>query len=346
MIEQYLEDLESRICDETEEDLFEQWRGFVDHGTGSGLFEPKRKTCAPSTISWPAVAVNEALDSFGLMGLQQFETCSRSLASGDGGLLCIRANFGTGILPTILGARLYVMPSDTNTLPTALALEGGVKEIWRVVDRGVPDLANGLGGRVFETGQLFVSLLKDYPRLQRYVHIYHPDLQGPFDVCELLWGSSIFLALVDEPLLVKELLDVITETYIAFMRRWDELVPALSGYAVHWSMLHKGRIMLRDDSAMNLSPEMFAEFIRPHDQKLLAELGGGAMHFCGKGDHFIGLAGEMPGLYSVNLSQPHLNDMERVYQNTVDKGIRLLAMTRAAAEQGLGRNTHGYVHCC
>jgi uroporphyrinogen-III decarboxylase len=190
-------------------------------------------------------------------------------------------------------------------------------------------------------------MTKKHPRISRYVTIYHPDLQGPMDVCELLWGSAIFLDLVDHPDMVQALLTLITETYIRFMRRWNEVVPGPAGYAVHWQMMHKGTIMLRDDSAMNLSPQMFEEFIEPYDRRLLREFRGGAFHFCGRGDHYIHRLPEMGGVNALALSQPEYNDMERVFRYTVDRGIRLLALPRKAAEEALsrGRNLHGSVHC-
>ena len=38
---------------------------------------------------------------------------------------------------------------------------------------------------------------------------------------------------------------------------------------------------------MNLSPDMFMEFIFPYNQRLFDIFGGGGDHFCGRGDHFI-----------------------------------------------------------
>ena len=113
------------------------------------------------------------------------------------------------------------------------------------------------------------------PQLSQHVYLYHPDLQGPMNVCEMLWGSSLYVDLYDKPDLVRDFLSLITETYIAFMRRWDEIVPVdrcpqghhriadispairagrprqtprgvTTNYAVHWSMLHRGRIMIRE----------------------------------------------------------------------------------------------------
>jgi hypothetical protein len=109
--------------------------------------------------------------------------------------------------------------------------------------------------------------------------------------------------------------------------------------------MHKGNIMLRTDSGMNLSPAMYDEFIRPYEQRCLDACGGGAIHYCGRGDHFIASMTSQRGLTGINLSQPHLNDMEVIYCNTVDRGIPILGLSRTAATAALaaGRDLHHLV---
>ena len=85
-------------------------------------------------------------------------------------------------------------------------------------------------------------------------------------------------------------------------------------------------IALRDDSAMNLSPDFFSEFIAPYDGRLLRKYGG-IMHFCGRGDHFIERLAKLEGLNGINMSQPHLNDMDKVFAATIDKGLHLSLST-------------------
>ncbi|MGQ9661533.1 MAG: hypothetical protein ACUVWX_04240 [Kiritimatiellia bacterium] len=347
MLEKFLTDLEERIDPQVEEDLLAQWHKFTQEGWNGEVFSPHRCQRAPPRIEWPKVRINSAIEDFDAMALQQLSLCSQALAEGNGAILCVRTNYGTGILPSVFGARLYLMPEELDTLPTTLPLEGGTEAIRSLVAKGIPNVETGLGARVMEMGERFVNLLAHYPKLRRYVHIYHPDLQGPLDVCELLWGSDIFLALVDVPQLVKELLTLVTETYIIFMRRWLSIAPSPGGYTVHWQMMHRGAIMLRDDSAMNLSPAMFDEFVRPYDQRLLDEFGGGAVHFCGRGTHFIASLSQMRSVFAVAMGQPEYNDMETIFQHTVDNGIRLLALRRDAAAEALrrGRNLRGCVHC-
>jgi uroporphyrinogen-III decarboxylase len=112
-------------------------------------------------------------------------------------------------------------------------------------------------------------------------------------------------------------------------------------------MLHRGRIMVRNDASTNLSPAMYEEFVRPYDQRLLAELGGGAIHFCGRGDHFVPKIADLSGLYAINTTQPALNNMETIFRHTIDRGINLIGLERDAAEQavGRGRPLRGRVHC-
>ncbi|MBQ9409192.1 MAG: hypothetical protein IJU28_07390, partial [Clostridia bacterium] len=39
--------------------------------------------------------------------------------------------------------------------------------------------------------------------------------------------------------------------------------------------------------------------------------------------HFIPLLTKLEGLRGINMSQPHLNDMQKVFSHTIDKGLHL-----------------------
>ncbi|MEI8196686.1 MAG: hypothetical protein WCI73_12380, partial [Phycisphaerae bacterium] len=250
--------------------------------------------------------------------------------------------------PVIVVAKLYLIPDDTDTLPARHPLEVAQDAIHRTVERGVPSIADHAHAqKVCAMGRRFMEIKARYPKIGRYIPVYHPDLQGPMDVCELLWGTDIFTDLFDVPELVHACLQLVTDVYIQYLRLWTTICPfSADGFGYHWGLLHKGHIMLRDDSAMNLSPDMFREFIHPYDQRLLTEFGGGAIHACGRVDHFAPLLPEFTGLYAFNLSQPHLNNMETIYQSTIDRGIQLIGFTSLAAYQSAlaaGRNLHGRV---
>ena len=161
-----------------------------------------------------------------------------------------------------------------------------------------------------------MSCFRATRRLKKYVYVYHPDLQGPLDVAELLFGGELILAMYDEPDTVKALLTLVTDTYTKFIEKWFELFPPDPVQNAHWgSFMHRGQIVLRDDSAMNLSPELYREFAFPFDAQLLARYGG-VVHFCGRGDHYINILCDADGLYGINMSQPEYNDMEKIYAHT------------------------------
>lgn len=364
MIEKYLDDLERRLAPEVEDDLWQQWETFTAGQYMGDIFSPQRIRPAPTDLAWPRILVNEALGSYEKMALQQLGACSRALGEGSGDLLTVRSNYGTGILPTMFGAELYLMDPEIDTLPTAIPLGGiasmhledslrsvddskAATAVKELLDQGIPDMHVALGGKVLEMADYYQEMFTPYPKIQHYVHLYHPDLQGPMDVCEVLWGSSMFVALVEAPEFVTQLLELITDTYTRYMHTWTRVVPLEGETSVHWSMMQTGNIMIRDDSAMNLSPRMFRKFIAPYDGRLLKEFGGGAIHFCGRGDHYIAQAADLEGMATINMSQPEYNDMDKIFDHTVDKGINIIGLPRSAAEDALakGRDLRGRVHC-
>ena len=280
--------------------------------------------------------------------------------------MAVRTNYGTGIMPTLFGAELFMMDDDTDTLPTSIPLGGlattnladslapadqtrAARAVMAVLDRGIPGLQVGLGRKVFEMAEVYAELFAPYPKLQHYVHLYHPDMQGPMDIAELLWGSSLFVALVEVPDLVTALLELVTTPTSEFRTPGAPACPSkseLCGALVDASSWRE--LCCVTTPRMNLSPRMFDRFIKPYDGRLLATLGGGAVHFCGRGDHYIASVSEMDGLTTINMSQPEYNDMDAIFDHTVDKGINIIGLPRDAAEAALarGRDLRGAVHCC
>lgn len=337
-----LEDIEARIDPEVEDDYIDQWRDFLYDGFDGDVFEPARRKCSAPTVDIPRIDnINDALEGYDSMLRHQLAGVFDALSRKKGNL-CVRANYGTGILSSLFGAEIFIMPRDMNTLPTTRAFND-TELIRAKVDAGMPDLCDGFGKNVFEFGEICAEVFEKYPKIKKYVKVYHPDLQGPLDICELLWGGEMFYAMYDEPELVHAMLRLVTDTYTAFMEKWHSIFPRNDEMNPHWGYLwHRGAIMLRNDIAMNLSPSLYREFAMPYDGELLRKYGG-AVHFCGRGDHYIADLCSLSGLYAVQMSQPQYNDMEVIYQNTVDKGIKLLAFNRKFAEEHLCR-TGGFRH--
>ena len=161
----------------------------------------------------------------------------------------------------------------------------------------------------------------------------------------MLLGSRMYTDMYDDPDGINVLLARMTSLYLELTKKWQKLCPPYSSdMSVEWGLLHRGLTMLRNDAVMNISPDMYRELVLKYDDSLLFYLGGG-IHFCGRGDHYIGIAAESKRLDCVNLSQPHLNNMEKIYQSTIDRGIPIIGMPRAEVDRALsaGRPLRGRV---
>lgn len=344
-IRPYLDDLERRIDPEQELRVEQEWLDFADGKCRKEFFQTSRTPSKPGLV-WPHVMVNDALEDYDLMILQQLAMVSASLETGTGEMLCLRSNYGTGIIPTMFGAESFIMPYDVDTLPGSKPFANAKKDVMAIVDAGTIDFGKGLARKVFEMAERYHDLVKDYPRISRFVHYYDPDLQGPLPLIEATWGSDFFEDLYEDEDSVVKALAFYTEVYIQFTRKWKALCPDFdSGHAVEWAMLHKGGTIIRNDSAMNISGDMYEEFVQPFDQKILSEFGGG-IHFCGRGDHYIDRIANIQNLSFINLSQPDWNNMEKIYCNTVDKGIEIIGLPTWEVERAMreGRPLRGMVH--
>ncbi|MGI5893556.1 MAG: hypothetical protein ACOX6P_03080 [Candidatus Merdivicinus sp.] len=331
-----LEDIENRIDPEAEDDVQKQWKDFLDGKFDGKIFTSCRKTVSEATVPYQNININDAIEDYEKMLVSQMEGVSHIL-SGTSGIPSVRTNYGTGIMTALFGAKIFTMPYEMNTLPTTHSFNN-TDIIHEILEKGMPDLMGGFGRKVFEMGEIFAEVFAEYPKISKYVTVYHPDTQGPLDICELLWGGEMFYAMYDEPELVHGLLKLVTETYIAFMEKWFAMYPCSREMNCHWgSFMHHGKIVLRDDSAMNLSPALYEEYAKPYDAQLLHHFEGGVVHFCGRGDHYMKALCEIPDLTGINMSQPHLNDMETIYRNTVEKGIKILGFNREWAEKDVGR---------
>lgn len=341
----YLQDIENRINLIEEERLAKEWLGFADGLCKEPLFSPNRPASQPG-IPYPVMYANDAFERVDWMIYQQLKMVSDELAGGKGNLLCVRPNYGTGIIPSMFGAQMFYLDRELDTLACTRPLPDGEDGVRRILEERNADFTKGLAAKVFCFAQAYQDAVASYPKIKQHVHIYSPDLQGPFPLADMLWGSDIYIAMYEDEELVHDMLSYITQVYIDFSAKWLELCPSFdAGHSVEWGLLHRGGTMIRNDASMNISGDMYKEFVMPYDQKIISTLGGG-VHFCGRGDHYIQHVGNIDNIGCLNLSQPHMNDIEKIYANTIDKGIPILGMPEdeILRAQTSGRNLKGLVH--
>lgn len=319
-LNRYLDDIEARLDYEQEERIWRDWIEWAERKNGGGPFAPEPRAKRPSRIEWPHALINDALEDDDTHIYRELEGINGALAAGSPYILHMRVNTGVGNMASMCGAKRFMMARDMDMLPNVYAL--GESATTALLDAPPPPIDAGNFGTIFRIAKRIAEIKREYPAFDRLVRIEQPDMQGPMDNLELLWGSDMFYALYDSPEVVHALLDYITGLMERQLDAWLELFPNERGVTSYFMHVERGGICIRDDSATNLSPEFFEEFVAPYDGRLLNKYGG-LIHFCGRGDHFIGKLHKLKGLYGVNMSQPHLNDLPKVLSETADKGVNI-----------------------
>jgi hypothetical protein len=238
---------------------------------------------------------------------------------------CLRPNLGVTIVASMLGARIRVMEEQP---PWVLPLED-TAAIRRIVDDPLPDSSAGLAPRVLEQYDVYRQVLANYPNCKAAFQLTLPDLQGPFDIAELLWGPEAFMAFYTEPDLLSALLERITATILLAHRRFSDEVSEKIGPGFHFQhgTAVKGQILLRSDTTIMISPTHYQEFILPHDGRIGQALGGVAVHFCGNGQHQLENMLATPNLGSLDFGQPWMMDIGEIYAEASARKIGLTRVT-------------------
>jgi hypothetical protein len=234
----------------------------------------------------------------------------------------IRADFGTTIIASLFGARIeqvgddppWVLPSeDTNAYREVLEIDP-------------LDFSRGWCPRVINTYERFRDILANYPKLNQAVAITLPDLQGPFDNAELLRGSEIFLDLYDQTDLLSDLLDRLARAQIGFARHLQPLIKESKGYSHQHAVKIAGNILIRNDSTIMMSADMYREIVAPHDSHVLREADGGGIHSCGDISHIADAYLDLPGMTGLDLGQPTMNDLDLLYARACARQLPLFRM--------------------
>lgn len=245
----------------------------------------------------PGYTIPEIHESMEAMLFNQLLACVPVVLAGDSCLPMIRANYGVGTIPSLFGCKCEIVG---NNMPWVHPLESK-EQIKKVISRGVPDLLGGYGARIEQTHAYYKEMLADYPKCRKYIPIHHSDVQGPFDVAHLIWGNEIYYELYDEPELVHALLEVVSDTLIAFLdRELTRIGSRRDGYCPRGNDLFKGNVTLCDDTSVNLSREMYVETSLVYNRKVAQHFGGAGLHFCGRADHWLEDLMEEESIQSVN----------------------------------------------
>jgi hypothetical protein len=169
------------------------------------------------------------------------------------------------------------------------------------------------------------DILGSRERLDGLIRVVLPDLQGPLDNLELICGSDIFAALHSNPETVSRALAHLAEAQIAVARqagRWT--TDSSDGFSHQHAVMLRGNVLIRNDSAILVSPGMYNDMVAPHDARVFGALGGGGIHSCGSLDRHAGAFLDVPDMTCIDFGQPELNDVDVVYSCARERRIPLI----------------------
>ncbi len=259
----------------------------------------------------------------------------------DDNPLAIRADHGTIQVATALGGSWDALGDD---YPWVQPFDSERQVHELISGTRAIDLQTGVTALSTRTMQFYRTKLAQYPRASQAIQISLPDLQGPLDTAEQLWGSDVLLGLLENPSQVGALLDRIVEGMLelaAHFRRHacDRLDPQANsqhGYII------PGRLMIRADTAILVSPDTYREVVAPTDAELLRRIGTGAIHFCGNGQHLIEPMLEIPALRGLDFGQSRMMDLGPIYEECRRQRVAITNLQPERAELTSGEARRAY----
>ncbi|ARN56171.1 uroporphyrinogen decarboxylase family protein [Sedimentisphaera salicampi] len=239
--------------------------------------------------------------------------------------LTVRANFGTVLVASMFGCGVEI--ADDNP-PWARHLESK-DEFEKCLDNFDPsDFSSPWMAKAEKTLKVYKQILSEYPKLENMIQIVLPDLQGPLDNAAMVRGSEFFVELLTEPELTAKAMKLAAQAQAKAAERFSSyLTEKVNGFAHQHAAMIRGNILLRNDSSVMISPEMYSEKIAPYDELVLKSMGSGSIHSCGRIGHVAEKFTEIPHCLSVDFGQPEMNDLDTIYSIAKERNISLIRVS-------------------
>lgn len=256
----------------------------------------------PEKKDFPSYNLKEQFyDPDKMLVMHLWELIGRARMPGDS-QLSMRANLGTGFIPTIFGLNQLVFENMMPWLKEHLSKEA----ILAIQPEDITEdfvKTKGLVPVAIE----YINYFKE--KLNGKAHVYLSDTQGPLDIAHLIYGDAFFTDIYDDPEFIHHLLRLTTNAYISVSKVLKEAIgePLDSGYHTVLYM-ENGGVRCCEDTTTLLSPKTFKNFAEPYISSALSPFGGGWVHFCGSGHQFLEDLLAMPGVKGINFGNPERYD--------------------------------------
>ena len=282
MIEQYLEKLNNLMDPARTRDSEELQEKAASYEIipklplSMSTYDDMSKERYPVFVDWPAYNYGEAYRDPEKMLLNELLPVYEGEVFKDDRVNVIQANYGMGVIPLLFSCESIQKGND---LPWVKKIES-IENVKKTLSKGIPDFNSSLLRKVNETQEYFKNKLNKYPNLKKCIHIGLPDVLGPFNLAGTMMDKNLYIYLYSHVEIIKELLDLLTQTYIKFALYQKKIVgePLQAGY--YFGCRLAGGIKISEDYGLAVSPKMYEEFCIPSNEKIAETFNGFTLVVC------------------------------------------------------------------
>ncbi|MCX7935756.1 MAG: hypothetical protein N3A66_10925, partial [Planctomycetota bacterium] len=277
----------------------ERWRRFLAPAAKPGFLFLVNWPSPPGSLPQPPPARREFIkERIEYKWLEYQHALWRSGQVDDDRVPCINMMTSTEIFAEAFGCQVHY-PENSN--PFALPLIHRAAEVAKIK---VPELSRSTLACHFE-------MADELRRRAGPEAVFHMvDIQSPMDIAALVWEkSSFYLAMLDEPLAVRDLAEKTRQLLVAFLDEWFKRYGR--EFVAHYPDYYMpGGITLSEDEIGAVNSEIFEELFRPELEYLSQRYGGIGIHCCADARHQWPGIKNVRGLRLLNLVKPPVRGVD------------------------------------
>jgi uroporphyrinogen-III decarboxylase len=165
------------------------------------------------------------------------------------------------------------------------------------------------------------------------------DCQGPLTTALSIIGYDKFCYwMFDYPKVLHGLMDLVTEALIQWVKaqKMHASIPMeTESYPLGvWMPKGFGGVWISDDDSVIMSADLYRDFVKPYNERVLQAFGGGCIHYCGNSNQHIQSYLDTQGLTAINnLNLDDLKGAAAMRAALAKKGIVYMACDFIPTEQ-------------
>ncbi len=235
--------------------------------------------------------------------------------------------FGTGVLASAFGVNIISNPKADPATDSAI-----LNTIEDIDKLALPEAGkSGFMSRVVETINYFMA--------HSPLPIGLTDCQGPLATAFQIAGyDNLCYWMQDDPDRVHTLMDKISDAlidWVTFQKRLTGQDHQGGSYPLGVKLPDgAGGVWLSDDDSVIMGSDLYNEFVRPYNEKVLLHFGGGCIHYCGDSTQNINNYLNTKGLSAINnFNLDNLQAARQIRRALREKGIVYMACDFAPLDQ-------------